>query len=120
VGLDDAEHVVEKLRTYAGTRRRGAREAVRRCYIGIGAVIDVEQRTLRTLEQQRLAAGACVLQKRRDVGDHRLQVGGQTERVVQRLVERNGVALEILREHEVVEFEQRPELRGEAIRIEEV
>ena len=116
VRLDDAEHVVEKLRPDAGARSGGAREAVRRRDVRIGAVVDVEQRALRALEQQRLAARARVLQQRRDVGDHRLQLGGEPERLVERPRERDGIALEILREHEVVEFEQRRELRGEAIR----
>ena len=120
VRLDDAEHVVEKLRPDAGARSGGAREAIRRRDVRIRAVVDVEQRTLRAFEQQRLAARARFLQQRRDVGDHRLQLGGERQRLVERPRERHRVALEILREHEVVEFEERRELRGEPVRVEEI
>ncbi len=60
------------------------------------------------------------LQQRGDVGHHRLELRGERERVVARLRERHGVALEIFRQHEVVELEHRLELRGEALGIEEV
>ena len=45
---------------------------------------------------------------------------GERQRVVERLREWHRVALEILRQHEIVELEQRLELRGEAIGVEEV
>ena len=83
-------------------------------------MVDIEQRALRALEQQRLAARARFLQQRGDVRDHRLQLRGEPQRLVERRRERHGIALEILREHEVVIFEQRRELCREPVRVEEV
>jgi hypothetical protein len=54
-GLDDAEHVVEQLRADARAGRRRAGDAVRARHVRIGAVVDVQQRALRALEQQRVA-----------------------------------------------------------------
>ena len=55
-----------------------------------------------------------------DVGDHRRELRRERECGVARRLERHGVALEVLREHEVVEFEQRLELGREAVGIEQV
>ena len=55
VGLDDAEHEVDRPRPHAGAGRRHARQRVRRGHVRIGAEVDVEQRPLRPLEQD--AAG---------------------------------------------------------------
>ncbi len=63
---------------------------------------------------------ARVLQQRRDIADHRQQRRRESQRRVERLLEGNRVALEVLRQHEVVIIEQRLELRGEAIGIEQV
>ena len=51
VGLGDAEHVVQVARAQPRARRGRARDAVRRGDERIGAVVDVEQRALRALEQ---------------------------------------------------------------------
>jgi hypothetical protein len=55
VRLHDAEHVVEGARARAGAGRRVAGGRVRRGDERIRAVVDVEQRALRALEQDVLA-----------------------------------------------------------------
>ena len=84
VRLHDAEHVIEHLRADAGARRRGAREAVRARHVRIGAMVDVEQRALRALEQQRFAASASALDRGRDVADHRRDRFAERQHLVAR------------------------------------
>ena len=55
VRLRDAPDLVDVLRPDAGADARGARDRVRRGDERIRAVVDVEQRALRALEQDRLA-----------------------------------------------------------------
>src|SRR5262249_54894571 len=51
VRLGDAEHVSDGAGTDARARCRLARHRVRRCDIRVGAVVDVEHRSLRALEK---------------------------------------------------------------------
>jgi hypothetical protein len=74
VGLGDAEHVVDRVRADAGAGQRAADGGVGRGDVGIGAVVDVEQRALRALEQHRLPCLAQVVQDAGHVGLHRLDV----------------------------------------------
>ena len=121
VGLDDAEHVVEHLRADAAARRGRAGEAVRAGDVRIGAVVDVEQRALRAFEQQRLAARARLLDQRRRRRRPSARARGASASVSSRVVANGtGVALEVVAQHEVVVLEQRLELRGEALGIEQV
>ena len=83
-------------------------------------MIDVEQRTLRAFEQKRFAARARCLQERGHVRRHRPQRIGERERLVPRLRERHRFCSIVLDEDEIVELEQRLELRREAIGIEEI
>ena len=55
VGLGDAEHAVDPRGADAGSRADGAGDAVRGRDVGIGAVVDVEERALGALEQHVLA-----------------------------------------------------------------
>ena len=57
VGLGDAEHKADRRRRDAGPGRGLPGHRVRRGHVGIGAVIDIEHRALRALEQD-AAAGA--------------------------------------------------------------
>ena len=70
VGLADAEHVADRARAQPGAGRGLRRHGVRRGDVGIGAVVDVEQRALRALEQDALALAALVVEQR----PHRIHV----------------------------------------------
>src|SRR5690606_3416745 len=74
VGLGDAQHVVDRVRADAGAGQRAAGGGVGGRDVGIGAVVDVQQRPLRTLEQHALALLAQLVQHAGDVGLHRLDV----------------------------------------------
>ncbi|HYI48966.1 MAG TPA: hypothetical protein VEX35_10925 [Allosphingosinicella sp.] len=62
IGLDDAEHEARCRRAEAGAGRRRTGNGVRRCDERIGAVIDVEQHTLRAFEQDPPAAQPRLVQ----------------------------------------------------------
>ena len=65
---------MQPLRADAGARGRRAGDAVARGDVRIRAVIDVEQRALRALEQQAFAAAPCArIEPTRNVGDQRLE-----------------------------------------------
>ena len=51
IGLGDAEHIADRAGPEARTRRRLPGHGVGRGDEGIGAVVDVEQRALRALEE---------------------------------------------------------------------
>ena len=73
VGLADAEHIADRARAHAGAGRRLRRHRVGRGDVGIGAVVDVEQRALRALEQDALALAALDVEQ----PPHRLGIGQQ-------------------------------------------
>ena len=64
VGLADAEHITDRARPEAGTGRRLRGHRVGRGDVRIGAVIDVEQRGLRALEQDALALAPLLVEQR--------------------------------------------------------
>ena len=66
IGLADAEHVADRARAQAGAGRRLRRHGVGRGDVRIGAVVDVEQRALRALEQDALALAALLVEQRPD------------------------------------------------------
>src|SRR5690606_32853373 len=74
VGLGDAEHVVDRVRANAGTGQRAADGGVGTGDVRVGAVVNVEQRTLRAFVQHPLTLLAQVVQDAGDVGLHRLDV----------------------------------------------
>src|SRR5690606_35134653 len=51
IGLGYAEHITDRARTHAGSDCSLSGNRIRRGHKGIGAVIDIEQGALRTLEQ---------------------------------------------------------------------
>src|SRR6185312_13420305 len=74
VGLADAQHVVDVLRTHAGAGQRAADGGVAGGDVRVGAVVDVQQRALRALVQDVAAALAHVVQDGGDVVDQRADV----------------------------------------------
>src|SRR5690606_26921961 len=62
VGLGDAQHVVDGVRAHAGTGQCSAHGGVGAGDVGIGAVVDVQQRTLRAFEQYALAGLAQLVE----------------------------------------------------------
>ena len=76
VGLGDAEHVADGAWPQARAGRRLRRHGVRRGDERIGAVIDVEQRALRALEQDALALPALGVEQR----PHRIDIGQDLRR----------------------------------------
>ena len=69
VGLGDADHVGDVARAEPGSRERTAGHRVGGGHERIGAVIEVQQRPLRPLQQDRLAALQRLVQQHRGVGD---------------------------------------------------
>ena len=72
VGLGDAQHAADRLRRHAEAGAHAADRRVRRRDVGIGAVVDVEQRALRAFEQNRLAVAHGLAEHQRDVAHPRL------------------------------------------------
>ena len=94
--------------------QRAADGGVGRGDVGIGAVVDVEQRTLRAFEQHALALLAQLVEDAGDVGLHRLDVLAEGERLVERLLEVDRFdASRYLRQHEVVVVERLAQLLRE-------
>ena len=83
VGLDDAQHVIEVARADAAAAGRAAGRGVGRGHVGIGAVIDIEQRALGALEHDVPAFRTQGVQQAGNVGDH----GGDLLALGQGLVE---------------------------------
>ena len=65
---------------YAGPRRRAARRRARRRDVGVGAVVHVEERALRALEQDRGARTHPPVEEQRRVRDVRAEALGGRER----------------------------------------
>ena len=76
IGLADAEHIADRARAHAGAGRGLRRHRVGRGDVGIGAVVDIEQRALRALEQDALALAALDVEQ----PPHRLGIGQQLRR----------------------------------------
>ena len=120
VRLGDAENVMQHLRAHASAGRRRAGDAVARCDVRVRAVVDVEQRPLRALEQQVLARAIGLVERTRDVGHHRRQPRRHRERFVAGAGEIHRRCVQVLRQHEVVVIEQLLELRAQAAGHEEI
>ncbi|MPM93508.1 hypothetical protein SDC9_140646 [bioreactor metagenome] len=120
IGLGDAQHVVQHAGADAGTGGRLTGYAVGRGDEGIGAVVDVEQGTLSSFEQHVLAGLVGVVQRRRDVDDHRPDDFGVGHGLVVDGLEINRIGLEILGQDEVVILKDFLELFGKTLRMEQV
>ena len=83
-------------------------------------MVDVQQRALRTLEQDAAAGVPKRGQLEADVADQRLDAFGLGQRFLQHLLEVDGTFLEIVLQHEVAEIQQLAEFRREALAVEQV
>jgi len=120
VGLGDAEHVVQVHRPDAGAGCRRAGDAVGRSHERIGAMVDVEQRALRALEQQVLARLVGVVQRARHVGDQGHQARRERQRFIESLPEVDFRLLVPVLQDEIMVFEQLLQFLREACRLEQV
>src|SRR5690606_3492299 len=120
VSLGDAEHVVDRVGADPGAGQRAAGGRVGGRDVGIGAVVDVQQRALRAFEQHAPALLAQVVQDAGDVALHRLDVLAEGQRLVERLLEIDGFGLEVIDQHEVVVVERGAQFLGELIGIVQV
>src|SRR5690606_9824452 len=120
VRLDDAEHLVESPRADPGPGRGSAGQAVGTRYERIGAMVDVEQGALRSLEQQAFTTGHRLGEQGRDIGNHRGDPGRQRERLVGDFVDRQWLCAEIALEDEVVQVHDLREPFAKAYRLEQV
>src|SRR6185437_9710214 len=120
IGLADAEHVVDVLRTHAGAGQRATDRGVARRDIGIGAVVDVEQRALRALVQDVAAFLAHVVQDGGNVVDQRTNVLAPGQRIVQYLLVVDRLGLQPLGEDEVVIVDRGLQQRWQFVRIHQV
>ena len=68
---DDARNV---SRTQTGANSCATGDRMRRGHVGIGPVVNIEKRRLRTLEQDFVPVGECIVQHVHRVGD----VGGKS------------------------------------------
>ena len=87
IGLGDAQHVMQEARAHASARSGVARHTVAGGHKRIGAVIDVEQRALRALEQQVHPLLMGFVQLARNVGNHGLELFGLDHGLVVHRVE---------------------------------
>ena len=69
VSLQDPEDGRDAARADARPDGGAAGGRVGRRHVRVGAVVDVEQRALRTLQQDRLAALECLVQQQPRIGD---------------------------------------------------
>src|SRR5450755_854710 len=86
VGLANAQDIANRARAHPGSRSRLGRHSVGRRHIGIGAVIDIEQGTLRTLEQDALALTALEIEQ----PPHGFRVGQEFRRYRAQFPENTG------------------------------
>src|SRR5690606_33691944 len=115
VGLADAEHVVDRVRAHAGAGERAADGGVARRHVRVGAVVDVEQRSLCALVEHLLALLAQVVEDAGDVGLHRFDVFAERQRLVQRLLVVHRIGVEIPGQHEVVVIERGAQQLGQLL-----
>ena len=84
VGLGDPEHIADRRRPEPRPGRGLSGDGVRRGHERIGAVVVVEQRTLRALEQDARAGPALLVEQPPDLVDERQDVGAQPPSVRRR------------------------------------
>ena len=83
-------------------------------------MVDVQQRTLRALEQDALAIATQVVKQAGHVVLHRVDVLAEGQRLVQRLLEVDRLGFQVLRQHEVVILHDLAQLLGQLLRIGQV
>src|SRR6185503_12232878 len=72
VSLRRTKYAVDAARTNPKTGTHTANRRIRRRHVRVGAVIDVEERALRTFEHDRLAFGAGLMEEDGHISDPRL------------------------------------------------
>src|SRR5690606_11846222 len=88
--------------------------------VGIGTVVDVQQRALGTLEHDIGTLAAQLVQTGSHVDYQRLQPVGKGQRLFQGLLEVDRLDLVIVLQHEVVVIQHLAELGGKALAMEQV
>jgi hypothetical protein len=82
-GLRDADDRLDPRRADAAAGAGTARDRIGRGHEGIGAVVEVEQRSLRALEQHAPTRIEGLVEQERRVGDVRRQAVGEAQEVAQ-------------------------------------
>ncbi len=124
VGLRDTPHLVDVARPDAGSDAGRRADRVRRRHERIRAVVDVQQRALRALEQHELAVVQRSPRERAGVGDVLLEpvtVGHEVQRhlLEVELLGELGVALERA-QHELLGLQRRHDLLLQDLLVEQV
>ena len=120
VGLGHTDDAVDRPRADAGTGADAARDRVRRRDERIGAVVEVEVRGLRALEEDVLTRIERVVHEVDRVGDHRLEARHHAEVRVRDLVTVERQPVVDLGQHAVLLAEREVELLAEDLRVEQV
>ena len=118
VGLGNPQHVIQVERPEAAARRGTAGRGIGRGDEGIGAVIDIQQRTLGSLEENVRSPKTVLMEERGDVGNHRPELFDHGEGLIQRGPKIHRVHAVVARKLEIVEIHNRLELGSEALGIE--
>src|SRR6185437_2421175 len=114
------QNIMQVMRAYSSAGGRGAGDAVGGRDERIGAVVDVEERALRTLEQQVLARAVRVVQSARHVGDELREPRRERQRFVQGFLKADLFLVVKILEDKIMELEQLAELLCEARGVEEI
>ena len=120
IRLGDAQHVMQHAWPHARARRRVARDAIAGSDIGVGAVIDIQQRALRTFKQQIRACCMRVVQLARDICHHGFEHLGVTHGICKHRIELNSRRFQELRQHEVVQLQQHAKLGGKFVGVSQI
>ena len=120
VRLLDTEHAVDVHRAHARARRRAARAARRGGHIGVGAVIDVEQRALRALEQHRLALAQRAVEHVRGLGHIGLQDARVRQVLLADFLNRVGVEAVDFAQDRILLLERSLDLQAEDLLVEQI
>src|SRR5690554_2603003 len=120
VGLGDTQHVIQVQRADTGTGGGTAGGSVGAGDVGIGTVVDVQQRALGTLEHDIGTLAAQLVQTGSHVDYQGLQPVGKGQRLFQGLLEVDRLDLVIVLQHEVVVIQYLAELGGKALAMEQV
>ena len=120
VRLLDTEHAVDVHRAHARARRRAARAARRGSHIGVGAVVDVEQRALRALEQHRLALAQRAVEHVRSFSHVGLQDARVRQVLLADFLDRVGVEAVNLAQDGILLLERGLDLQAEDLLVEQI
>ena len=120
VGLLDAQHAVDVDRAHTRARSGAAGAAGRGRDVGVRAMVDVEQRALRALEQDGLALAHGIVQHLAGLGHIRLEDAGVRQVLLADLLDRVGVQTVDLLQDGVLLDKRRLDLQAEDLLVHEV